>query len=66
MTTKPPTDPARQRLAELLWYADHNIALPEEELAEVEKLAERFGVKLVWRHFDFRTWQWKEGRGEGN
>lgn len=60
-----PDEAARQRFGELMWYADRNVALPDEELDEVVILAARFGVKLIWRHFCLKTWQWKEGRGEG-
>ena len=59
-----PDDPARRRLAELLWYAQHNIALPDDELAEVERLAGELGVKLTWRHFVLgKVNEWREGRG---
>ena len=53
---------ARCRLAELLWYADNNIALPDEELVEVEKLAAEFGVKLAWRYFELNTGELRDGR----
>ena len=58
-----PEDAARQRLAELLWYAAHNIALPDEELDEVVLLAARLGVRLRWRRLELngsREWHWRE------
>lgn len=56
------TDQAWQRYAELMWYADRNIALPDEELDEVTMLAAKLGRPLVWRHYDLRTFEWREGR----
>lgn len=58
-----PEADARQRLAELLWYAAHNIALPDEELDEVAVLAARLGVRLRWRRLRLdgdREWHWRE------
>ena len=55
---------ARQRLATLLWYAAHNIALPDEELDEVSLLAARLGVLLRWRRLTLngdREWHGREG-----
>ena len=55
-----------QRLGELLGYMARNIALPDNELAEVELLAARLGVALEWRHVvlgDIKQYQgWQEGR----
>lgn len=59
-----PEDAARQRLAELLWYAAHNIALPDEELDEVAVLAARLGVRLRWRRLELGKhggeWSWRD------
>ena len=58
-----PEETAWQRLAELLWYARHNIALPDEELDEVAVLAARLGVRLRWRRLKLngdREWRWRE------
>lgn len=55
-------DQATARYAELMYYANRNIALPDEELDEVVMLANRLGRPLVWRHFDLRTFEWREGR----
>lgn len=58
-----PADAAWKRLAELLWYAKHNIALPDEELDEVAVLAARLGVRLRWRRLKLngdREWHGRE------
>lgn len=58
-----PEAAAWKRLAELLWYAKHNIALPDEELDEVVVLAARLGVRLRWRRLELngdREWHWRE------
>lgn len=56
----------KARLGELLGYMARNIALPDNEIEEVERLAHSLGVALEWRHAelgDFHQWQgWKEGR----
>lgn len=55
-----PEDAAWKRLAELLWYAKHNIALPDEDLDEVVLLANRLGVRLRWRRLELngsREWR---------
>lgn len=57
-------DQATARYAELMYYANRNIALPDEELDEVVLLAARLGRRLVWRHYCLKTFQWKEGRGD--
>lgn len=56
------TEQAWQRYAELMYYADRNIALPDDELDEIALLAARLGRPLVWRHYDLRTFEWREGR----
>lgn len=61
-----PVEQAGQRLAELMWYAEHNVLLPDEELLEVAILAARLGVRLAWRHMVLSEGVWREGRyGEG-
>lgn len=58
-----PEAAAWKRLAELLWYARHNIALPDEELDEVAVLAARLGVRLGWRRLMLngdREWHARE------
>ena len=57
-----PEEAAWKRLAELLWYAGHNIALPDEELDEVAVLAARLGVRLRWRRLELgrHGGEWKE------
>ena len=54
---------AWKRLATLLWYAQHNVALPDEELDEVVVLSNRLGVRLRWRRLRLdgdREWHWRE------
>ena len=55
---------AWKRLAELLWYAQRNIALPDSELDEVTVLANRLGVRLRWRRLELGRhggeWKWRE------
>lgn len=61
-----PAEQAGQRLAELMWYAEHNILLPDGELLEVAMLAARLGIRLAWRHMVLSEGVWREGRyGEG-
>ena len=58
-----PEADAWKRLADLLWYAKLNIALPDEELDEVAVLAARLGVRLRWRRLELngsREWHWRE------
>ena len=58
-----PEADAWKRLADLLWYAKHNIALPDEELDEVAVLAARLGVRLRLRRLELngsREWHWRE------
>lgn len=58
---------AGQRLAELMWYAAHNVLLPDSELAEAVTLAAKLGVRLAWRHMVLSEGVWRDGRyGEQN
>ena len=60
-----PEEAAWKRLAELLYYARHNIVLPDEELDEVTVLAAKLGVRLRWRRLVLGKhggeWEWREG-----
>lgn len=60
------TEQAGQRLAELMWYAERNVLLPDSELAEVATLAAKLGIRLAWRHMVLSEGVWREGRYEGN
>lgn len=61
---------ARRRFAELLARCaveqGKTGGLTSDEADEVAALAERLGVKLVWRWYDLTKHEWNEGRHDAN